>query len=197
LGFWDITYQFYAPWEIGCPQPVLTGLIEGGEIGTGQVLDVGCGTGENAIHLAKNGFSVVGIDIAASAIRSAKAKANAVDWYANVDFKIGDALKLESYFDVGEFDAVIDFGFFHTLKESQRLNFIRQVYRLLRGGGKYFMMCFSDKESFGFLPRRISKDVINQNMQPYFEIQYIKDTIFESRRSGGARAYITSAEKPA
>ena len=72
---WDASYQDgLAPWDIGYPQPAIARLVsEGGFSGT--VLDAGCGTGENALLVASLSLSVLGIDVAETALASAREKA--------------------------------------------------------------------------------------------------------------------------
>ena len=67
-------YQGQAPWDIGEPQPEFVRLAESGAI-EGTVLDVGCGTGENALYLAARGHDVWGIDFVPKAIELARDKA--------------------------------------------------------------------------------------------------------------------------
>ena len=66
-GFFESAYEGTPPWDIGRPQPEFVRLEAGGEI-RGSVLDVGCGTGENALHMAAKGHDVWGIDGAPTAI---------------------------------------------------------------------------------------------------------------------------------
>ena len=50
---WDASYENGpAPWDIGRPQPAIVHLVSGGGFVAGPVLDVGCGTGENTLHIA-------------------------------------------------------------------------------------------------------------------------------------------------
>jgi len=75
------------------PQHAFEALVEDREIKPGRVLDIGCGRGENAIMLAMNGCDVTGIDLAEIAISDAKAKA--AERHVNVNFVVGDVLRLD------------------------------------------------------------------------------------------------------
>jgi SAM-dependent methyltransferase len=73
---WDASYHGGpAPWDIGQPQPAVVGLASEGRF-TGAVLDAGCGTGENALHIASLGLSVLGLDVAETALAIARKKAS-------------------------------------------------------------------------------------------------------------------------
>jgi 2-polyprenyl-3-methyl-5-hydroxy-6-metoxy-1,4-benzoquinol methylase len=88
---WDANYAGDPPWEIGRPQPVIVELGESGVL-TGQVLDVGCGTGENTILIAAQGTDVLGIDLSPLAIETARTKA--AERGSSARFAVGDALAL-------------------------------------------------------------------------------------------------------
>ncbi len=158
-----------------------------------RVLDVGCGTGENAIFLAQAGFLVTGVDLVRDAIQSAGAKAKARG--VRVDFRVGNALALE--FGEGEFDNVVDSGLFHTFPDPNRTVFAREISRVLRNGGRYFMLCFSEKEPTDWGgPRRVTKGEVEKTFSRYFRINYIRDASFATRiHSNGGKAYLTSATK--
>jgi ubiquinone/menaquinone biosynthesis C-methylase UbiE len=190
--YWDEAYKGTPPWDVGHLQPAFQALIKGGEIKPGRVLDIGCGRGENAIMLAMSGFEVTGIDLIEDAISDAKAKA--IERHVKVSFVAGDVLQMDRLFMEGEFDIVIDSGLFHVMTDEERPIFVRQVHRVLKAGGKYFMLCFSDKEPEGYGPRRVSKSEIERTFTPLFNIIYIKDAAFDSRLGPGSRkAYLLSA----
>lgn len=193
MSFWDDAYRATPPWDIGRPQPAFVELVRNGELTPGGVLDVGCGTGENAIFLAQNGFLVTGIDLVRDAIRTAKAKA--AERKVKVDFRVGNALSMELGED--EFDNVVDSGLFHTFSDEERLVFAQETARVLRKGGSYFMMCFSEKEptSWGG-PRRVTRREIEQSFSHFFKINYIHDTLFATRiHKLGGMAYLTCATR--
>src|SRR5712692_8212757 len=152
LSSWEDAYKTVPPWDVGRPQPAFVELVRAGELNRGRVLDVGCGTGENALYLAENGFSVIGVDLTSSAITAARAKA--VERKMKVDFREGNVLSLD--FKDGVFDNVIDSGLFHTFPDDDRPVFAREVARVLARRGRYFVLCFSEKEPNWGGPRRIT-----------------------------------------
>jgi ubiquinone/menaquinone biosynthesis C-methylase UbiE len=189
---WNEAYKGTPPWDVGHPQPAFEALIRDEEIVPGRALDIGCGRGENAIMLAMNGCEVTGIDLVEDAISDAKAKA--VERNVKVNFIAGDVLQMDSLFAEGEFDIVIDSGLFHAMTNEERPVLARQIHRVLKPGGRYFMLCFSDKEPEGPGPRRVSKAEIKDTFSPLFNIVYIKDSAFESLIGQRRReAYLLSA----
>jgi len=193
LSSWEGAYKTTPPWDIGRPQPAFLELVHAGELTKGLVLDIGCGTGENALYLGENGFSVVGVDLSNRAIAAAKEKA--IERKLKVDFRIANALSLG--FQAGHFYNCIDSGLFHTFNDHDRLTFVREISRILKTNGRYFMLCFSDKEptSWGG-PRRITREEIATTFSPLFDINYIKDAYFATRiHHTGGRAYLTSATR--
>ena len=189
---WTEAYKGRPPWDVGYPQPVFESLIKDGEIEPGKALDIGCGRGDNAIMLAMNGCDVTGIDLVEDAISDAKAKA--IKRHVEVNFVVGNVLNMDQLLMETEFDIVIDSGLFHTMTDEERPVFAQQIHRVLKPGGKYFMLCFSDKEPEGYGPRRISKDEIKRTFMPLFNIVYIKDSTFYSRvEPSSIKAYLVSA----
>src|SRR4051794_19806995 len=89
--FFQGAYEGAPPWEIGRPQGDVIRLAERGEF-KGAVLDIGCGTGENALFLASRGLEVMGIDSVEAAIEKARAKA--AERKLNATFEVGDVLNL-------------------------------------------------------------------------------------------------------
>src|SRR5712664_4395338 len=137
LSSWEDAYRTVPPWDVGRPQPAFVELVRVGELSRGRVLDVGCGTGENALYLAGNGFSVIGVDLSNRAIGVARAKV--AERKLKADFQIGNALSLD--FKNGFFDNVIDSGLFHTFSDDDRPSYAREIARVLALRGRYFMLC--------------------------------------------------------
>lgn len=196
MSDWNEVYRARdgPPWDIGRPQPAFMTLVKNREmVQPSIVLDVGCGTGENAIFFAQNKFTVSGLDLAREAIDQARSKAK--ERNVNIDFRVGDALALN--FKASSFDYVTDSGLFHTFNDAQRPLFRDEIARILKTGGIYFMMCFSEKEPTNWGgPRRVSKEEIDETFSPRFKINYIRDELFATKiHEKGGRAYLTSATK--
>ncbi len=74
MGFFDPAYASVPPWDIGRPQREFVGLAKAGEV-VGDLIDVGCGTGENSIFFAGLGHRTLGVDLSPRAVAKARGKA--------------------------------------------------------------------------------------------------------------------------
>jgi cyclopropane fatty-acyl-phospholipid synthase-like methyltransferase len=175
MTFFDVAYEGTPPWDIGRPQVAVVRLAEAGEI-VGSVLDVGCGTGENALYLAARGNEVLGLDAAPVAIERATAKAR--DRGVAAEFVVWDALRLA---ELGRtFDAVIDVGLFHSFQDEERPVFSRSLHAVLKPGGRYFMLCWSERNQLGYGPRRVTRAEIRETFAEGWTVDSIEDVSFET-----------------
>ena len=167
-------------------------MAEAGEI-TGSVLDVGCGTGEHAIYLAGLGHEVLGIDGAPRAIEKALAKARERESTAN--FKVADALDLSR---LGRrFDTVIDSGLFHVFSDDERPRFVTSLAQVVRPGGRYIMMCFSEQQPGDWGPRRVTQAEIRTAFREGWSIEAIRPARFvASVGDGEAQAWLALIGRP-
>jgi 2-polyprenyl-3-methyl-5-hydroxy-6-metoxy-1,4-benzoquinol methylase len=168
-------YKGVPPWEIDGPQSEIVHLAELGEIKS-PVLDVGCGTGENALYLAKLGFEITGIDIVSMAVEKALNKAKERSMPAT--FLVWDALNLQGL--QRSFNTVIDSGFFHALPDKKRPVFVKSLASVLNPGGTYFMMCFSEHEPGSWGPRRLTQAEILESFTQGWHINYIREAQFDT-----------------
>jgi len=137
---WDASYHDDPPpWDIGQPQPTIVRLASAGRF-SGAVLDAGCGTGENALHVASLGLSVLGVNVAETALAIAREKSRARG--IKVEFAAVDAFKLEC---LGrKFDTVLDCGLFHTFDADERPRYAASLALVTEDNGTLYVLCFSD-----------------------------------------------------
>ncbi len=185
----DEVYEGTPPWDIGRPQPEIVGLAKSGAI-RGIILDVGCGTGENALHLAETGHEVWGVD--SSPVAIAKAKQKALERGVAVTFLVWDAFDLQGL--EMSFDTIVDSGLFHIFSDEERPPFLRSLAGALRPGGRYVMLCFSDREPEDWGgPRRLSREEIHATFADGWKVEYVRDARFETNfHPDGGRAFLTS-----
>jgi ubiquinone/menaquinone biosynthesis C-methylase UbiE len=141
-----------AGWDIGSPQPMLVELDRRGAI-TGTVLDAGCGTGDNAIYLAKQGYTVTGLDAAPSAIAHARSKTEQLR--LTIELAVADALELTAYQD--RFETIVDSGLFHTFSDTDQARYLASLHRAGRGGARLHVLAISDMATGSQGPRRLTE----------------------------------------
>src|ERR1700752_3198940 len=131
------------PWDTKAPKENVIAWQESGWV-HGDVLDIGCGLGDNAIYLAKNGHNVTGLDISPTALITAERRAK--DAGVDVKFAVTDSTKLEGY--TGAFDTIVDSGMFHCLDDDGKRSYAAAAHRATRPGATLLLSCFSDANPF-------------------------------------------------
>ena len=152
------------PWDIHQAQPRLMELEALGGI-SGEVLDIGCGLGDNSIYLASRGHSVTGLDGSPAAIEEARRRASEAG--VSVTFAVADATKLTGY--DGRFDTVIDSALYHCLDEEGQQAYIAALHHATRPGARLHLSCFSDGNvngviaPMGHVPESNLRDTLTAN----------------------------------
>jgi len=125
----DDTFEW---WHLSTPSPELLRSIEDGWLPPGgRVLDVGCGLGTEAAHLASLGLTAIGVDLSVGALRRAAVA------HPAVRFVRADALRLP--LRAGVFDVALDRGCLHYLREADRTSYLLELERVLRPGGRLLL----------------------------------------------------------
>ncbi len=172
----DQAYDGTPPWEVGRPQAPFVKLVAEGAI-TGRVLDLGCGTGEVALHVAATGLETWGIDLSARALTRARSKALARD--VRLELRLHDALDLPRL--AVKFDTFLDCGLFHGLSDAGRVVYERSVGDVAQLGSVLHLLCFSNEEPDWGGPRRVTRDAIESTFSTRWVVESIGRSHFESR----------------
>ena len=181
------------PWDIGKPDSNLIQIVTTMPIRPCKALEIGCGTGDNAIWLSQHNFDVLGIDASAIAIEKAKEKASK----ANVKcaFMVSDILT--SHIVGAPFGFAFDRGCFHTLgSDKERKRFAENVNGHLEKDGLWLsLLGNADEQRDGpGPPQRSARDIVNA-VEPYFEILSLASGSFGSNRPNPPRAWVCLMRK--
>lgn len=184
---WNDTYASgELPWDTGEPEPLLVEFVNAGRVRPTQTLEIGAGTGSNALWLAERGFEVLGIDVAPRAVERATAKLNGRALpcrFADLDFLAGVP-------EGSPFSFVFDRGCFHVFDEpEERGRFAAQVGAALAPGGMWLSVIGSTEGPPREVgpPRRSAREV-TLAIEPALEIVELRSAEF---RGHGAPAPCT------
>jgi ubiquinone/menaquinone biosynthesis C-methylase UbiE len=157
----------------------------------GRVLDVGCGTGELALLAASQGMDATGVDSSPRAIATAEKRA-AERGIEGVRFVVGDALDLG--FLGTTFDTVLDSGVFHVFSDEDRARYVASIHAVLKPGGRYHLLVFSDAQPGDWGPRRVSRDELEAAFADGWQLAEVEPAAFAlSTRDGPVHAWRVSA----
>ena len=176
----------YTPWDHGLVDTNLMQAVERFKISPGKALDIGCGTGDNAIWLAQHGFSVTGCDFSATAIETARAKPTTerVGFLA-VDF-------LADPIPDSPFSFIFDRGCFHSIKGNpDRKRFVQNAASILEKEGLWLSLIGNadTPRQDGGPPRMTAEEVVSL-VEPQFEILSLESGFFGSDQTDPPRAWI-------
>ncbi|MDY7013635.1 MAG: class I SAM-dependent methyltransferase, partial [Cyanobacteriota bacterium] len=130
------------PWVMLEFDPYLDRALTQLNFKAGNILEIGMGSGIQAIELAERGFQVTATELSHTAVSLAQNRAK--EKGLEIDFRQDDILN--SKLD-GEFDCVLDRGCFHCFHSEQIPEYVRTVNRLLKPRGYLFLQCRSSLES--------------------------------------------------
>ena len=135
----------------------------------GRALDLGCGTGTNAITMAKHGWEVTGVDFSLKAIRSAQRKA--IRRGMTIDFRVGDVADLAEL--EGPYDYALDIGCLFTLPENRRDPYITGLERLLRPRSPFMLYAWLPRPHRG-RSRGLAPEEVKRLFRERFELTRIE-----------------------
>jgi SAM-dependent methyltransferase len=182
---WNESYASgQTPWDTGQPEPLLVEFVASGTVTPGPALEIGAGTGTNAIWMAERGFDVLGVDLSPLAVERARAKMEGRALRCR--FAAGDFLAVPP--PGGPFQFVFDRGCFHVFDEpGERERFAAQVAAALAPGGFWLSLIGSTEGPAREIgpPRRSAREVTFA-IEPALEIVELRSAEFHFH---GAKAW--------
>ena len=182
---YNLWYYQNPPWDSGISPPELLDFIRSQP--PGRALDLGCGSGTNAITLAKHGWQVIGVDFAWRAIRKARQKARQAG-ITGASFRMADITRLPGI--SGSFDLILYIGCYHSLSEAERQAYRGNLKRLLALGGTFLL--------YGFLkdPARDRPGISEEDIQEFSKIMALTSRQDGSDQAGGGKSTWLNFRKP-
>lgn len=173
---WDKRYlQQDTPWDTGVPSRELIKLLDSGAITPGRAIDLGCGTGTNAIELARRGFDVIGIDCSQSALSIARKKA--LDAGAHCEFLFADLLGSPS--GLPHCDFLFDRGCYHCVRRKSLDGMLGTLKQITRPGTIYQLLVGNAREPMEQGPPVMTDRELRDELGELFELLRIEEFRFE------------------
>jgi len=179
--WWRFEWRYWrkrTPWDTQTTPPEVMTFLE--KTSSGRALDLGCGTGTNAITLSKHGWQVTGVDFSPKAIAAARKKA--AGQKLPIDFYIGSVADLD--FLSGPFDYALDIGCLFCLKSQDRHRYAAGLKRMLPPGAHYMLYAWLPQIRHG-RKRGITAEEVGDLFGPAFK----QDQMVVGRDSGGDSAW--------
>lgn len=137
----------FTPWEQMEDEGPLPSLLASRS--PGQALDVGCGTGRQAVAMAVKGWEVTGVDYVEKPLRTARARAQAAHVADRAHFVKGDVTKLDAVLGDHSHDLVLDVGCMHGLTPTQQRQFATGVTAHTHDGSDLIILAAAPRTGLG------------------------------------------------
>ncbi len=175
---WDGAYRRsrMPGWDVGRPASRLKKAVEDKTIAPGRAVVLGCGTGTNAIYLARKGFDVTALDVAPTALTLAEKKARKAG--VRVRWLMADVVTLP---DIGTYDFIFDRGCYHHVQTYDAQGFVKTVCRLSRKGSLFLLLAGNANEPRRYGPPRVSETRLCDHFADDFAFQWLREIRFDGR----------------
>jgi SAM-dependent methyltransferase len=188
---WNDRYARHdTPWDTGRPSTQLRQWLTELAIAPCRVLEIGCGTGINAVYLAQQGFQVTAVDTAALAIEAARQRAQQAG--VDVDFFVADLLvplQQQPFWDGRPFILVFDRGVYHAVRRVDLKQFTRMLQAVAAPGALYLVLAGNANEAWeGEGPPRVEADTLCRELTCGFDLVALRECRFDVTQIGGQAA---------
>ena len=177
LSDWDAMYREGTPsWETGRPAEELIRVLDEGLVPPGPTLEVGCGTGADAVCLARRGFDVTAVDSSPTALERARPRARLAG--AAIWFVLDDVFEFVKTAD--PFDFVYDAGFYHFVRQVDLARYLDLLWRGTRPGSFFLALVGSAEEEAKGGPPQVSEDQVRSELGRLLEFVHLRRFRFAS-----------------
>lgn len=181
---WDVHYQSsQPPWETGQPSEELKRVLVERAVQPCRMIELGCGTGINAIWLAQQGFDVTALDFSALALD--KARRRAAEANASVTFVLADVLDLQEKFE--PFPFFFDRGCYHVVRRQDPSAYVRTLQQITAPGATGLILTGNSRSTHepGKGPPVVSAEEIRGELGSVFEIVQLREFYFDQVEGDG------------
>jgi methyl halide transferase len=191
---WDAMYRAGTPpWDTGRPSPELVALLDSRLLSPCTALELGCGSGANAVHLARRRFEVTAVDGSPLALERARLRAEQSG--ALVRFVLADVFDFGR--SAGRFDFVYDVGFYHFVRQSELGRFLDLLWWVTKPGSYYLTLAGAAGEQAEGGPPQVAEEEIREELGRLFEIVQLRPCRLESpNRPEGYAAWFCLMQRP-
>ena len=179
LELWDGSYRGGKRpfWDAGLASGELRRVVEQGIVRPGPAVDLGCGSGTDAIYLASKGFDVTAIDIAPTALSLGREKAERAG--VKVRWLLANVLSLPQ---LKPFEFIFDRGCYHEVRFDNAAAYVETVRRLSQPGRTRFLLLAGNPNEapVQYAPPQVAEEDIRSDFSPLFDFEWVKETRFET-----------------
>jgi SAM-dependent methyltransferase len=182
---WDAHYQSgQPPWETGAPSAELARVLAEENIQPCRVIELGCGSGINAVWLAQQGFDVTAVDFSRLAIE--KARQRTAEAGVGVRFVVDDVLAPAA--EYSDFPFFFDRGCYHAVRRIDVQAYVRTLRRVTAPGSRGLILTGNARcpPPEGQGPPVVSADELHAELEPDFEIVRLREFYFDTVGESGA-----------
>lgn len=187
---WDARYRGdqRPSWDTGRPSTELKRMVEQGLLEPGRVLELGCGTGVNAVYLASQGFEVTAIDLSPTALQIARERARQAG--VTVNWIHADVLHPPP---LGSFDLIFDRGCYHGVRRIDAAGYVRTAKSGLRPGGHALILAGNANELTAHSgPPRVTETELVRDFAEAFDFVRLREIRFDTANPDVAGAWAWS-----
>lgn len=174
---WDAVYcQGTPPWDTGKPHAELARVLDEYRLRPQTALEIGCGTGSDAMLLAQRRFEITAVDCSAIALERARLRCE--NRNLAIHFVLDDIFDFAR--SCGQFDFVYDCGVYHCLRQTNLDRYIDVLWRVTKPGSYYLCLAGAPNPNAEHGPPQVTEDEIQDELTRAFELVHLRPTRLES-----------------